>query len=406
MGIITSRSVQKDPTVLPRLGNGQFEVGCAEIMVSDSENDIGILSTIYYPSDKALTSDEKSEHPLWLPREEYIDGLADYRNSSSRWMHFIHRWFIGEKRIPALWHLPLNDTMTNYPILIFSHGLSACRHFYSIYCSSLASHGYVVAAVEHRDCSACWTYKFETDEKTGEKIEVPVKFRKLMSTDNEFQFRNEQLHKRVAECVKTLHVLMELNLGQYSLDQQTGNKLLLGNDFAWSQFKGRLDTGKAFIAGHSFGGATAVATAAAFPADFFAAVILDGWMFPIERELLTRVQQPVLFMNAESFQWEANVNDMLQIVENSKRSVLLTFNGAMHHSFTDFPLLIPEMLCRWLGMKSFSDPVQCAEAAIELTAHFLKSYYEDPNASLNLLTYENIVAAEARFARKIAVTSA
>lgn len=58
---------------------------------------------------------------------------------------------------------------------------------------------------------------------------------------------------------------------------------------------------------------------------FQAAIILDGWMFPVERELLTRVQQPVLFMNAENFQWEANVKDMLQVTENSKRSVLLTF---------------------------------------------------------------------------------
>lgn len=57
MGIATSKSAQRDAAVLPRLGNGQFEVGCAEIMISDSENDddIGILLTIYYPSDK--TSD-------------------------------------------------------------------------------------------------------------------------------------------------------------------------------------------------------------------------------------------------------------------------------------------------------------------------------------------------------------
>ncbi|VDK68731.1 unnamed protein product [Litomosoides sigmodontis] len=407
MGIATSKSAQNnDPAVLSRLGNGRFEVGCAEIMISDSENDddVGMLSTIYYPCDET-TDDEKAEHPLWLPREEYIDGLADYRNSSSRWMHFIYRWFIGKKRIPAVWHRPLNDTIANYPVLIFSHGLSACRHFHSVYCSSLASHGYVVAAVEHRDCSACWTYKFEMDEKTGEKIEIPVRIRKLMPTDDEFQLRNGQLHKRVEECMKTLHVLKELNLGQYSSDQQSAKKLLLGDDFAWSQFKGRLDTSRIFIAGHSFGGATAIATAATLSADISAAVVLDGWMFPIERELLTRVQQPVLFMNAESFQWEANVNDMLQVMGNSKRSVLLTFNEAMHHSFTDLPLLIPGMLCRWLGVESLCDPVQYAEAMIELTAHFLKSYYDDSNAALNLLTYEKIITKEARYARKTVMVS-
>ncbi|EFO25648.1 platelet-activating factor acetylhydrolase [Loa loa] len=408
MGISMSKSVQKDVTVLPRLGSGRFEVGCAEIMLSDSENDddVGILSTIYYPSDSALTSDEQSQHPLWLPREEYIDGLADFRNSSSLWMRFMHRWFIGEKRIPARWHLALNNTVANYPVLIFSHGLSGCRHFYSIYCSSLASHGYVVAAVEHRDCSACWTYKFEIDKKTGERIEVPVKIRKLMPTDDEFQLRNGQLHKRIAECVKTLRVLEELNLGQYNSDRLTGKKLLLGKDFAWSQFKGRIDMCRIFIAGHSFGGATAVAAAAAFPAYFSAAVILDGWMFPIERELFTRVQQPVLFMNAENFQWEENVKDMLQVIENSKRSVLLTFNEALHHCFTDLPLLIPGMLCRWLGIQNLCDPVQCAEAIVELTAHFLKSYYEDSHSAFNLLTYEKIVTVGTKFASQTFLISA
>ncbi|VDN00073.1 unnamed protein product, partial [Onchocerca ochengi] len=132
------------------------------------------------------------------------------------------------------------------------------------------------------------------------------------------------LQKRVAECIKTLHILEELNLGQHNSDQQTGKKLLLGNDFAWSQFKGRLDTDRVFIAGHSFGGSTAIATAAALPTNISAAVLLDGWMFPIDKELLTRVRQSILFMNAEDFQSEESIKDMLQVVENSKHSVLLT----------------------------------------------------------------------------------
>uniref|UniRef100_A0A8R1XTP8 1-alkyl-2-acetylglycerophosphocholine esterase n=2 Tax=Onchocerca TaxID=6281 RepID=A0A8R1XTP8_ONCVO len=301
-------------------------------------------------------------------------------------------------KIPARWNLALSSTATNYPVLIFSHGLAACRNFYSIYCSSLASHGYVVAVVEHRDRSACWTYKLEIDNTTGRRIEMPVKFRKLMPTEDEFQLRNRQLQKRVAECIKTLHILEELNLGQHNSDQQTGKKLLLGNDFVWSQFKGRLDTERIFIAGHSFGGATAIATVAALPANFSAAVVLDGWMFPIDKELLTRVRQPVLFMNTEKFQSEASIKYMLQVVKNSRHSVLLTLNGALHQSFTDFPILIPKKLRRFLNLKTLRDPKQYSETVIELTAHFLKSYNEDFRAALpSLLTYKNIITIGAKF---------
>uniref|UniRef100_A0A915PJN3 1-alkyl-2-acetylglycerophosphocholine esterase n=1 Tax=Setaria digitata TaxID=48799 RepID=A0A915PJN3_9BILA len=402
MGISRSKLTQEEDSVLPRLGNGTCEVGCAEIMISDDENDDNdTLLTIYYPSDSS-PRDEESEHPLWLPREEYIDGLAEYRDTSPFWIHFVHKWFIGKKRyvlwgIPAYWHRALDIAESNYPVLIFSHGLSACRYFYSIYCSSLASHGYIVAAIEHRDCSACWTYKLKTDEKTGETVEVPVKLRKLVSADDEFQLRNGQLHKRVSECIRTLHVLEELNLGVYGSDKKIEKKLLLGNNFAWSQFKGRLDMSRICIAGHSFGGATAIA-AAASSTDFFAAVVLDGWMFPIEKELLTQVRQPVLFMNAENFQWEANVKDMLRVIESSKRSVLLTFNEAVHYSFTDFPFLIPKMLCRWLGIQGLCDPVQCAEAMVELSGHFLKYYCEHPNIAIfNLLEYDNIVTVGTKF---------
>ena len=41
-----------------------------------------------------------------------------------------------------------------FPVMVFSHGLGGMRTTYSYICADIASHGWCVAAIEHRDGSA------------------------------------------------------------------------------------------------------------------------------------------------------------------------------------------------------------------------------------------------------------
>ena len=81
--------------------------------------------------------------------------------------------YTADPRIPALYNAPLftgDQTVSSvgvntnaqtgaatltpdlpmFPVMVFSHGLGAMSLTYSGICADVASHGYVVASVEHR----------------------------------------------------------------------------------------------------------------------------------------------------------------------------------------------------------------------------------------------------------------
>jgi len=58
-------------------------------------------------------------------------------------------WIFGNSFVPIVMEAtPVNKT--KFPVVIFSHGLKACRIAYSAVCSELSSHGFIVVAIEHR----------------------------------------------------------------------------------------------------------------------------------------------------------------------------------------------------------------------------------------------------------------
>jgi len=61
--------------------------------------------------------------------------------------------FLGDMHVPVVWGADIaakEKSPELLPVIVFSHGLGACRYFYSMLCLQLASHGIVVGAIEHR----------------------------------------------------------------------------------------------------------------------------------------------------------------------------------------------------------------------------------------------------------------
>ncbi len=153
-----------------------------------------------------------------------------------------------------------------------------------------ASHGFVVAAVEHRDGSACAS--FYQDPTTGERTWIPHRTVGLAEGEDEYEERNVQCRHRVGEVSAALDLLEEMRAGAVPREAA-----LVPAGFDLAALANVVDVRKAVVAGHSFGGATTVLTLAQDPRFHFG-VSLDPWLFPLrDEDVANTVKKPLLVIS-------------------------------------------------------------------------------------------------------------
>ncbi|XP_072800962.1 platelet-activating factor acetylhydrolase isoform X2 [Vicugna pacos] len=346
-------------TKIPR-GNGSYAVGCTDLMFDYTDK--GTFLRLYYPSQGDNRSDT-----LWIPNKEYFWGLSKFLGT--HWMMGkILSFFFGSMTTPAAWNSPLR-TGEKYPLIIFSHGLGAfsfstaptppsstsedrktfrtemvafswkevgehlqkeiiSRTIYSAVGIDLASYGFIVAAVEHRDESASATYYFrdQTAAETGNKTWLYI--RTLKQGDEEFPLRNGQVRQRAKECSQALDWILDLDQGKPA-------KNVLDLEFGVEQLKDTIDKDKIAVMGHSFGGATVVQTLSE-DQRFRCGIALDAWMLPVGEEVCSRIPQPLFFINSERFQYPSNIKKMKKCYLPDRERKMITIRGSVHQNFADF----------------------------------------------------------------------
>ncbi|KAK8872605.1 Platelet-activating factor acetylhydrolase [Apiospora arundinis] len=221
------------------------------------------------------------------------------------------------------------NAKTPFPVVFFSHGLGGTRTVCSAICGELASSGYVVVAMEHRDGSCARTFvnmaappadapgttKTATGEEPG--LEPPLRIKKKKGGDDYYvvdylfpegntwdtapnndrgvdvAMRSAQLDMRLAEIRETHRVVGLLNEGRGDEvarvnlrrkgNRGSSSRGLDGID--WAAWKGRLRLDRDVTAmGHSFGGTTTIRLLR-HPGPHFAwvgqGILLDTWGMPI-----------------------------------------------------------------------------------------------------------------------------
>ncbi|MGH0135258.1 UNVERIFIED_CONTAM: hypothetical protein FKN15_056083 [Acipenser sinensis] len=250
------------------------------------------------------------------------------------------------------------------------------RSLYSAVCIEIASQGFIVAAVEHRDESASATFYYKEQQhqvsSTPEHLkEEWLYYRTLKPGEPEFPLRNQQVQQRANECIGALNLLTDINAGQ-----SVNNVLDL--HFDWSKLRDSMDLCRTAIMGHSFGGATVIQSLCR-ETKFKCGVALDSWMLPLDDEVYARVTQPILFINSEKFQWLANIMKMKKLDANTIQRKMITIKGTVHQSFPDFTFLTGSLIGKIFKLKGEIDPNIAIDLCNKASLAFLQRHLEIHN---------------------------
>jgi platelet-activating factor acetylhydrolase len=243
-----------------KVGTTEWEVPVSEIP-SPSPAPEEYLTTIkfrlFYP---AIPKAKSKSSASWLPspQREWNQAYASFLGAGPRVSSIISLipTLLNMTTMPCIPNAPLlsKTDLSQYPLLVFSHGLGGNFNAYSAVCTALASFGIVVAAPEHRDGSAPMSIIRSADGRKA--TTVPYQRHPHAPTAKVLSARNNQLRIRLWELEQLFTILTSFNAGShFSNYAVAGTKIKSG-----PSLKNVLDLrpGHVTWAGHSFGACTTV----------------------------------------------------------------------------------------------------------------------------------------------------
>lgn len=342
------------------------------VMLADAQG--APLIRIFYPTSHAHQNSAPLESSSrWMPSIMYTWGYMSKLIRPSSAFHRLAIWILTGLVHSCMWPGVLiqasvaspmlppadNDEEGRLPVVIFSHGLWACRTTYSSLCCDLASHGYIVVVPEHLDGSANMA---SYADHNGKRKWLQNTFADVPVSQITMQDRAKQLRQRVLEVRKVIDVLESLDRG---LLTQNANTITGKAGLDVGMLQSRLDLHFVAVSGHSFGGATAV-VASGIDKRIKCCAAMDVWWEPIDKMEFEKLagKVPVLLLNTENFDWKA-LRDARTMFVRARRDAtqdgralvteLKTIKGTSHQDQSDFTMLFPKIMKK-MGVAGKLDP--------------------------------------------------
>jgi len=296
-------------------------------MAQDARARRELLVQIWYPA----RAGSKAELAPYMPE---FDKIFPYRKTlGERGLALLGRGIdrLKSLRTHSRFGVAPSDAKPRYPVLIFSPGNSVPRSLYTIQMEELASHGYVVAAIDHPYSVAIVAFP---DGRVAMQADT---------RENQRSFE-ERVATRTADARFVLNQLEQLAVNDPA-------QLLTGG----------LDLERVGIFGHSLGGVSAVQVCAV-DRRFIAAVNLDGGTGEMSDNIARGIGQPFMLMvkaqtpapgatDKQLATWGLSREQYEEIMKKDAEdkeanyqkiraaAYRVSIRGAQHMSFSDAPLL-------------------------------------------------------------------
>ncbi len=366
---------------------GDFEVGTQTLhFVDDSRDEIftpdpndkrEIMVQVWYP---AQNTGNKNPSPVFSDGKAFLKEFAKEFKIPELLVDYFkyvksHAYKDGE----------ISSSSASYPLVILNHGMGTSRFFHITQAENLASHGYIVASIDHTYSTAATLFpdgraaSFVTTDEKIDTYETRSKVGKVWTQDVIFTI--DQFEKINSGTIQTI-------------------------------FAGKVDLRNIGVFGHSFGGAAAYDSS--YDSRIKAGINMDGTLYGfINKQSLTK---PFMFMYSEqairlyhmfrpdyvptdnelkslgvskeeydkSKQNEDMKNGILEneriekTVENG--GCLLYISGTNHYNYADMQLISP--LSRLIGLTGEIKGERSAYIANQYILDFFNKYLKGTGGSL------------------------
>lgn len=277
------------------------------------------------------------------------------------------------REVPVHFYYPDDTDIASHslPLVIFSHGAFGYYQSNASTFMELASHGYVVASLDHP------YHSFFTHDSEGRLITVDPDFFRtaLYVGGNDNDMSEEEVYEITSEWMKIREADMN-----FVIDE-------LENELFEQEWGRLMDTDRIGLMGHSLGGATAVTVGRR--ADISAVIDIDGSMLGEQTGVSNgmpeingeRYTTPILAIdNDEHHQSRIEARETGYpysnnvILDNADEGFSTYFRGAAHMDLTDLPLFSPFLAGMLNTSESTVNHEECTDTLNRIILDFFDCY--------------------------------